>query len=970
MPLARNHHSLVSVRRSAAKLYAVHTPEDAWESVLQPWFETMPPRPETFPRLVLTPDTALLSWIKRRLTEARKPCFGVHFWTPGRLREHLLSLLKPPCRLARAEDLTLVARLSLSDLPADNAQAASLCADPTALIETHDTLTAAGYPVETLSDPQIVEFLRRYENKLEAMGLWTRQQADRWLLSQDLSISFAGMVAWGFSAATSAHDSLLQAAIGACRESCLLTRADADSLQEMAWLGTWEERLGEAQQPTLSHPSGGLETLAHAIEAAAALPHNAPVQLLLAEEPEREAQRIVHTIVRWLGEVPDGLLGIVVPAGSHVARRVSALLCALELPHHDSLGHYGAQPLPQRLLEAWAAWQTEGTVARWHRYSQQAVEANLLSQTALNELIDQFNASRNILLSNQYIHYELLLKRHTDLSAEARHWLKQCQSFVEEDSLEVYIKQFTSVLELLGFDHSVIRDYEENCQTVKGDPVNVSSNVFIDWSVSNIKRPGKSRYPLARNGLSRIHIVDPWQAQFMSFEQTMLGGLNETLWPTRVQRQTFISESFRQQRNIESLARGSMGEGHWVQRHGWLARGTDYARQSQEAFYRIIAATRQRVAVSASRQIVQGEDSAGPSELWMRTARSVLGRLPDERTLEQLAQAPAGLISPITDSASVAQTLTARHTRMDDTAPLGIYDCVRGADCGRRLYLSATAWQDVFKQPLRVWIEHVLRQKPSADFSGLPASSVVVGKWVHTWLLDGLQADFQPMASLPPCKEKIETRAAEEKTNVEALFAAAQSEPPLWWEGYWQVALRKAESFAAGLDQLVGWTECAAEQPLGKDASILIEDQILPVYGRMDLVLRQTKGDRTFLWIIDFKTGNPTNVTPETLAKKADGLQIALYTRALAEMADEVRGCLWFDTEAPPEGLSAEQFALAEGFWQGLAELQRKGVLGGGAAQGSRYHETWEPPRATLSVPHRIWEARWQLTYPNLPTPC
>ncbi len=957
----------------SVELLALASARDAWDGLIKPWLSDQDANSTSLPSVVLAPSQAVISFLKSRILSDSSACFGIHFWTPGVIRDILLKEFSATARLARAEDLALIARVALSEAKGRSPQAEACYRDPTGLIQLHDQLTGSGRPLDVVSEAAVFQILRLYDSKLRDSGLWSRQQADQWLQCLEVSKPlFQSVLIWGFRSRDWEIKGLLDAAKKSSQKATMVFPPVSGRYDEMAWLGTWEQSYGPSEFITVKDATSRPAVLSNSVESLNLLEDTdkARVTLHLASEPEEEAHIIFHQVVKWLQLPECTRLGIVLPAGSLLARRVSALLHTNGLPHHDSMGHFAAQPCVYQLLEAWAEWQVKANINSWISWCGIAAEKGLLDLTILEDIKYLTNKHNNKLLSNQYNILEHSLNESEEIPESVKDWLNQWSLLPSKEVLNIYLQLVSDTVNFIGIE-TEIRKLEARIATLSaklGD--RVERKVFIEWLVNNLRKPGRSRYQNACNVFAKIQILDPLTAQEDDFSHLILGGLNQGIWPATRSPNPYLVETAKTQLNIESLKRGSQGDGHWVMEYGWLWRNQDQKDEETLAYYRLLEST-DTLTISASRDLVEGEGTSGPSELWWRTAYVLGGEIPDERRMSQmLEQSKACLfgIKTVDEFPPMDSTLRAWKARNDGSNPFGCYDCGYKSPPPGGIRLSATAWEQNFKNPLKVWLENHLKIKAEERFLELPNPNIVVGQWVHQWLLANLNENFQPLPAGPYWRQQVEKASQQIRDKCQSCFDACSSPMPVWWLGYWQDALLKAQSFAEALSELRGWNECAAEISLPYDCVInFSEDGIFPVHGRMDLLLRRMHEGGYAYQVIDFKTGKPKSVSPEKLAEKGEGLQMALYILGLEKQAEEVNGNLLHAGDSITPGLTPESFRGKSGFWKDLIRMQRNAILGTGFIPRNDYGIEWVPPMATLSVHKSLVQKRWELTYPGLP---
>jgi len=145
--------------------------------------------------------------------------------------------------------------------------------------------------------------------------------------------------------------------------------------------------------------------------------------------------------------------------------------------------------------------------------------------------------------------------------------------------------------------------------------------------------------------------------------------------------------------------------------------------------------------------------------------------------------------------------------------------------------------------------------------------------------------------------------------------------------------------------------------------------------GRIDLVLIEgplalnesqiKNGDFSgcACWVIDFKTGNASKLSPSTL-EKGRGIQPLLYALAIrARGARSVMISLGTPDAALQPQMSVEAALEIESLFLSLERFHRAGVFGMRAQPEGDYAYSPDYPMATRFIPGNILEVKWALTH-------
>jgi hypothetical protein len=221
---------------------------------------------------------------------------------------------------------------------------------------------------------------------------------------------------------------------------------------------------------------------------------------------------------------------------------------------------------------------------------------------------------------------------------------------------------------------------------------------------------------------------------------------------------------------------------------------------------------------------------------------------------------------------------------------------------------------------------------------------------------------------------------------VRELCRLAGRTIPDWWDSGWEHALCLAQTLGRMVGAIEGWKWAAAEWRLKAQPIAVGENRTLLLRGQADLLLGKTDTLPTslalpYLWIVDYKTGNKSSLTPKSRKKdeprpprvlksvlKGDALQLALYSLAAQQLgADKVEVSIFSPVVAKPEPqLRDEDFADCGPAFRELARMQATGIFGMKGRLRDSFSFTKNYPLATLPIDPEIIDERWELTHPDL----
>ena len=348
---------------------------DAWEPVIAPWFRD---RAElgwksAQPGVALIPSQAAAAFLKVRLVEAGIPVFNTSFMSPGALRSHLKKNSPIQRSLAKREDLCLLLSAAAENIKPSNPVAQSIAANPSGIQEAWDAVQRAGLDYGSLQGETIRIIARYLEEMLKEAGLWSREQAD-WELGKISGTEkpvLGDLLIWGFGAKHWSLYPLLKAGVMAAENAHVCLNPGRGNLLEQAWIGSWEEQFGEAVPLGSSdlRAEGPFAGIARNFESGeAGEDGSGEVNFRLGANCLEESKIVIAQTLEYLSSPECTRLGIALPPGSVLAREVAAELTARDIPHHDTLGHYGAQKEKQALLNAWIGFQKEPRLAMFNAF--------------------------------------------------------------------------------------------------------------------------------------------------------------------------------------------------------------------------------------------------------------------------------------------------------------------------------------------------------------------------------------------------------------------------------------------------------------------------------------------------------------------------------------------------------------------------------------------------------------------------
>lgn len=959
---------------------------DAWAGVIRPWFEraTAAALYEEAPWVVLTPARTQTQALKALLLAEGRSVAGLCFWTPGDLRDHLRRTAAPDTVIAVREHLHLLLALTASAF--DDAPARAVARDPARLLRILDQLQAAGRTARDLQDPAAEKLAAALGQALQKSGWTTIQQLDADLAQHPPPESLGGLLVTGFDAAHWELWPLLQAGVCSAREAIVtLTRprSKAEDLDQ-AWVGSWEERFGEAEGLDETETEQPFANLAQRMEHPDLdlRGNESPVRILVGRHVREQAEAVVAQCLAWLGNGAVDRLGILLPGPGPLAREISVHLLARGIPHYDAFGH-PAPPSPSLLQSrAWIALQRS---FRWQPLQ------------TLMELSPAWPRPEGLEDALERVFTDVLVDDLAVLAARARqlgrantlaaaHFLEHLPQLPAQATLGAFIGQTRAAWQDLGWTDLLpaLARQAEAVRTLHGQTL--SASLYLDWLEAIAAGPTQVRDEQAAQPLARVHLLPYAQAEGLAWSHLILADLNEGTWPPSFEPSGYLSDDQISALNRVALGTGSQGEGHAVVKPGLsLMLGPNERRAlCRRQFYNLVEGARAGLALSCALESEGGSGRIQPASDFLSHLYFIARQQPlTEQALAFHQQATRRWLDglpPAPEDVAPAQPVPVGQIRIAfdarrAAAPFGVYDCAFDGPPPLTLTLSCKQWQDVLRDPSQAWFAGYLGVRPRGEQAVPDVWPLTRGIWVHDWLAQALvkvRGRFEPRTTGGAIARSVRQFAQSTRNELAAAFREGGRAVPEWWTARWAQAEWMALQFAQRLGELEDWPWAATEWNLPKPADLAFGPHTLHLRGRVDLLLARhdNTGVPEFCWLADFKTGSDRELSAKTLAKKfaqGQGVQLALYALVLAGSgAREVQISL-----LTPESTLKPQLALADvqahgDFWQALARLQDTGSFGMRGAVRSEYGVSLELPLATLPVEPDTLEEKWALTHPGL----
>jgi hypothetical protein len=986
---------------SEPAVYIGATHEDLWQHATLRWFERVLPQAwqSRLPSLVVTPNRSFAAHLKEQLLAAGKSHLGVRFVTARSLRE-LLSDEPLPLR----EHLRLLLALAAERQCDDPDEAVQLAAKsvmraPEHLLRAIDRFEIAGWRFEgdeLRAFSPIVECFRAMlrECNLELVGEHDRE------LGRDAPKQpkqFAHVLIAGFDASHWSSWHLLQAAIAAAQNATVLL-SDPISLSpaETCWIGSWEERFGEAQRVEAPVARTG-DLLFSEAEMRGDSTHALRTDFLVGENSSEQAHAIALCCARYLAEPACTRVIIGFPAADALPRLVSAALEKLHIVHNDALAH----PLPGVFESAaWRAWialqraPRVATVAQFFRALPEGRELfpEISSEKAERVLRDVY---AEVLLDDLRILRAACADSQREDEQLVARLLGAFHFLPERATLSGFLDRTKTALRQLGWEQQRIELANRTSAWLHRLDVELTRRLFLRWLEETAASFGAERASAGDHPYARVQLLTIADAQGQRCSHLILAGSNEGAWPPPASgefaREQAIDAFNRQARqlNRRSTRRGRQGEGHTSIRdgHAFYLGARERREIAQQQIVALLESATNAVAFTAS---LTQEDAPerlwNPSELFTRSYLHIAGKALSESALRGLQRTTRRWIAdtrltttPEEPRAGIEQTLVAFKARRDPTQSAGEYDFALrpNESAGAVPTLSVSDFEAMLKTPALVWLKRYVGLE-APDEAANPWTAAT-GKWVHRWLANiAAHRDEQLFTRLPsPAQidQRVGCSADEKRAFVQRLCRSAGKTLPDWWNSGWLNARYLARHLASKIAAAEDWPWISTELPIGRDGPVNIAPDVsLLLRGQIDLVLAKNDGaDFTAqsIWIVDYKTGSTDALKSSDLHDrlvKGTALQLGLYSLALRSLnaASVQMSIVSLAVKNVAPQLEVDALAPHTDIFANLAEMQQTGVFGMKGEVRPSFGARVTYPLATLPIDVDVLEDKWALTHSAL----
>lgn len=983
--------------RVAAHVHLARNAGELWPAAIQPWFEhaCRDSWRSRLPTVALVPSRAHGYFLRSRLLEHELSFAGIHFWTAFEIRDFLTAKFLPERTVATRENLHLLIAAAAEAQPAEPAAAAVALA-PDHFLRVIDSVEAAGWDFAETGLPSLKNLAREFKRLVADAGLQTLTQADEFLLreAQKNAVVIGPLLVCGFNVAHWPLWKILRGACSAATQATIcLTQSRAQLADiDAAWVGSWEEIFGAAQQTPALDAEESFAHFAEAVELGA--PGNkAGVSFRVGASTLEQAQAAVVQSLAWLADDRCERLGIMFPGYGALSREVAALLETRGIPHNDVIGHLRPGVFESEAWQAWLAAQENpriGTLVRFTRACPAAIIAPLRSDAIEGVLRNAFN---DILINDLAVLAAFLdREQNSDAKKEVGRFLKSFELLPESAPLAQFNQTAASIFKKFEWQEQAAEIARQSVQLQKF-AAPISRRAYLRWLSEIIDSFQRVRADNGAHPYAKVHLVSYDQAHGQRWSHLIFTSLNEAVWPARPVESGYLSEHEIDalNANIVRLNREITREGRQGQGHLTVAEGKAFcvgpSQQrwfAQRQFLDLIESV--EIELCATAGLSDEKDPARrlkPGDFFNRLFFADRAAPVSDRDMDSLheltrrwVEASRVFLPQAHDEGETAPMLRAFHARRDQTQRFGEFEFALKTTPPEPLTIPCTSWDRVISAPAAVWMKHLVGlEEPIYEEEAEPWGRAL-GTWAHNWLAR-ISAKENRFAPFPPPAEFftiVRNAANQTRADVETLVANVGRTLPAWWFSVWGQAAYVSGRIARQAGAIEGWPNVATEFSLKPPVEVLLDGSgILRVLGRIDLLLAdgsQVAGgaldfSRSSVWIVDYKTGGNKPISANEL-RNGRGFQLALYALALRQLgaARVAMSIVRPDTPATPQ-LQFEHLDEFAPVWKELCRMQESGLFGALGEMRSEFGRGTVYPLATLEIDADVLAGKWEKTHPG-----
>ena len=1006
---------MLEIVMAATRLYFTASVEEQWRAVAGPWLREHAASAWKNPKptVILTPTRAESFYLRSRLVEEGVPFLGLRFWTPSDARKFLSSEISPAIATATQAELRLVARVCAEKLSSkagsNNATLTSVIREPGAFLRAYDLLLGAGWGPAREGALYGRELAREMQRTLDEFQIATQAGLHRHLWQAFSSRGehlLANLLVVGFNAAHWPLWDLLKAVVLSAEQIVVALsepRVFAEEIDQL-WISSWEEvtKTEAISPPSPIDPISSDDSTAPFSDLVASYEKgspagvsSSPLTFLVTPNLASQIRAVVVQVLGYLQHDLCSRLGIVFPEANALALGVTEELRRLGIPLDDGTGSLAPGLFEGRCWQTWLALQEEPGVPRliaWVRACEaQGVSFGAEKPLSARDVADVLDGALGESLVDNLKFLAGYLEEHSkgNRAVSVAEFLRSRIALPEEAPFAEFLRLTRDALALPGWEKYRERlDIDPPSWLLNGGE-SLSRRTFLEWLKESTNSRVRTRGTDGNHFYGKVHLLIYAQMSGQTWSHLILTGLNEGTWPRVFETGAFGSRhelaALNQQArglNRRGTSQGGQGMGHEIV-------GADRGHcllplERQDLALRDLCAALESTGVAAclTAMTTEGGRSLLPSDFFNHAYQAQTGRVLDEETFRQLANAAEAWCQghdflfaskTVTSPQAIATTQIAYAARRDPTQPFGPYEFAYAHPPREPIQLSCKRWEDAWNHPGTVWLEEIVGASPWPE--GTLSWPRAVGTWVHRWLAAMLRESRDRNSTEDSVLWLLEAAHVESlRVRNRARVSGVELYP--WWDQVWgqarNVALGLAESLAPHLPD----KQFLCEFRLPSDLLIALPgtDQAdFLLKGRIDLLLIEpataphdlAQGDFSgcACWVIDFKTGSAQSLSEKKIGE-GKGLQPVLYALAVRALGAASTTISLHTSDAPlkPQVQLDDVLGLTPLF-RSLDQFHRQGIFGMRADADNAYGYSPSYPMATRFVPGNILEAKWMLVH-------
>ncbi len=983
----------------ARNLYLADGINIAWDEVVRPWFENTHNKiwQNSCFNIVLAPTLAQANFLKFKLLEENISCLGVEFFNPGLLRNFLAKQTVLQEQNVSREDIKLL----ISKIAAQYRDfiAQSISDDPDKFLRVYDQLISSGFEDEKFELNVVNDIIQELGNFLHKSSIVTLEKLDRSIydiIQNSDSIKYNVLI-YGFN---ESHWHLAQLLFNTIYSSenfdvCLFHGTDQQS--GMTWLGTWEENFGEFNYLNDAQHNKDFKSLAENYYFKSGICELDPqVNYRISSNINDESDSVVQQCLEYLADCSCGRIGIIFPSNSILYREVIIRFKKLGISYDDNIGYSSVLSNEHQLLNSWIDYQKSPKLSSLINF----IRTRRVEGLQTNADVENIEKELSYAFEQTGIDNISILEAFLEIDkpdCQALKFLKTYCLLPVNNSFKLFLELLIKIFNENNW-LKIIDDQIKNALSfadfMDGD---ISKDIFIKWLKDLVDLGRRSRDDSGKHPFSRIHLMTLDQAYGQYFSHLIITGLNKTNWQAECKSNPLLLDKKIESLNQKIIKQSKSGSGQICVKNNYsfLLCNSDYQLLSEFFFSQLIANTESGITVTSSLtdldqlSLSQSAISDKLTKLhWVEKgellSNSIIARINSE-TNAWLKCSVVNSEKSI-DEVEFDQLKLVHSIRRDRDKIFGEYEFSYPSDRrppDDRLKLSSKQWEYTLTQPSNVWIESILKIKKIKTYEVQQSWSLVIGNWVHSWLLIFSDNKFIKKSNDNFIQNQLDKKSQEILNKVLLSYKKMNRQLPDWWVSKWNIAHQIANYFALQLQSFDDWPLLLSEYTLPRLSKCVISDTVsIPITGRIDMLLcgkgngkitQKFDVDNSIVnfsddpvWIIDFKTGGDSSLKKSSI-KKGKGLQLILYGLALKSMGfQDISMSILLPNNSIEPQIHISDLEILDELCRAISNILNKGILGIKGPMKNEYNYSLNYPLATLTIDDEILSEKWKISHPYL----